>query len=352
MPWAAAAAVVGAAITADGAEGAADDQIAASNAARSDANERFAQARKDQMPFLQTGYGANDLLATRLGLPTQGSTGAAGLSRNELRNQLLPQFTQKVPIINPLTGAVVSPGVAGSNVPGFARNGMTDYFSAESGTASSAPQYNDVIDETALNAEIERQLAGQQNALTTNRNDPAYGSFMRDFTTQDIQNDPVYQLASQGLEFGAQQGVNQLNRRSASMGLLGSGRALKDLTRFSTDYYGAQKAGLAGGAYDRLVGNRTNQFNMLSSISGRGQVGAQGLGSQGLQTAGMNGSYLSAAGDASAAGRVAQGNALNDAVSGLYGAYQQNQNQRSYNGLTNNLYSNNMGWAVNGSLGD
>lgn len=343
MPWGALAAVAGAAISGSMAEDAADDQLASQNAAREDANKQFELTRKDQLPFLQTGYGANDLLATRLGLPTQSGGEYEGLNRLQLREKLVPQFTQKVAVSSPGGNALLNPGL--TSVPGFVRNGTGDYHSSEAGYQAPQQTYNDVIDENALNAEIARIQAEQQARTKATTDDPNFGSFLKPFTENDIRNDPVFKMS---FDFGAEQGQNALNRMASAGGRLQSGRAAKDLMRFGTGYASQQ----AGGAMDRLTGNRMNEFNMLSTVSGRGQVGAQGLGSQRMNLAQMSGNYLINGGDAIAGGYANQSNAIQQGLGGVYGAYKNWQHGQDYNALNSNLHSMGFGWAQSGSLGD
>lgn len=153
---------------------------------------------------------------------------------------------------------------------------------------------------------------------TPGQSDPAFGSLLRNFSADDLKNDPIYQS---GLDFAMSEGTKGLNRMAAANGNALSGATLKALERF-----GAQTANQYGtDAFNRFNTNKQNTFNMLSGLSGAGQVATNQVSSAG-QNAGNNISQSQmAAGNARGASAIAGANGLNNAISQGYNMYQQNQ---------------------------
>lgn len=152
-----------------------------------------------------------------------------------------------------------------------------------------------------------------------------WGALTRDFNMGDYQADPGY-------EFRQAEGMKGLERSASARGGLMSGRAGKDMLRFSQ--------GLASdeyqNAFNRFQVNRANKLNPLQSLAGVGQSATNTLGQAGQNfaksasntlgtMAGNVGNAMIGAGNARASGYVGQANAVNNAISQGYGMYQNNQ---------------------------
>ena len=135
---------------------------------------------------------------------------------------------------------------------------------------------------------------------------------------------PFNYQASPGYAYQLQQGQQAVQNSAAARGGLNSGNTDMALQ--------ANAVGLAGqDYYTGLAANQAQQqqqYNMLQTLAGSGQNAAANLGALGSQTAQSIGSNTLAAGNASAAGSVAQGNALAgllnnsqfiNGVSGMFG---------------------------------
>lgn len=147
------------------------------------------------------------------------------------------------------------------------------------------------------------------------------GSLMRMFSSQDLQNDPVYQASYQS---GLDEGRKALERRFGAAGMSNSGAAIKALTRFGTDYT-AQRG---NEAFNRFNSQQTNQYNRLASLSGIGQTSANQT-SAAAQNLGNNlaGITLGNA-NAQAASELAQGRVWGGTIGNLgnwWNQYQQSQ---------------------------
>jgi hypothetical protein len=192
--------------------------------------------------------------------------------------------------------------------------------------------------------------------------DGTNGSLTRRFSISDFWNDPVVQASYQtGLDLG----TKALKNAAPLTTGLDSGAALKELTKFGTDYTG----GMAAGSQARFSADQGNQYNRLLGLIGVGQnaVGQRlGVGSAtvgGLTTSGSNtagalagagsgtasgisGAYTGGAntlsniamnggntiaglysnlGNARAASTIAQGNAFGSGLSSVANFWNQNQ---------------------------
>lgn len=293
--------VVGSLLGADAANSAANAQAAGAQAGVNEQRRQFDIIQQNTAPMRQAGYSANNLLATLLGLapPTQSTSGPTTTGNyQEIRNRLLPQYTTQT------TG-------------GYADNGAQS-----------------VIDEPALQRAIAAEMQGQSAQgpqLTVDPNNPQYGSLIRDITQEDIRNDPVYAMSA---DFGYKQGQQALQRAAAAAGRLGSGRFVKDSTRFANDYATTQ----AGNAYNRLTANKSNKFNFLAPVIGIGQTATQQANQAGMNFANQAANLYANQADARASGFVGQNNALQQGLGSIY-AWGKN------NGLgSTNSYGNTSGY--------
>jgi hypothetical protein len=150
------------------------------------------------------------------------------------------------------------------------------------------------------------------------------GGLLRQFSSQDLQNDPIYQASYQaGLESGRKSLGNQFN--AAGMGQ--SGGAAKAMSRFAIDYT-AQRG---NEAFNRWNAGNTNTFNRLASLSGIGQTAANQT-SAAASNLGNNLTNLTVGNaNAQAASQIAQGNAQAGALGNIgnwWNQYQMSQTQQ------------------------
>src|SRR5574343_351733 len=264
------------------------------------------------------------------------------LTRDQLRQQLLPQFT--------------TPATQGQWMPGVGEDQIgAGYFGA---TPAS-------VDEAALNAEIDR-LYGQQQAQqqqwqanqaqagqvgTIPGEDPYYGMYANgyqaapdlmvgnyqdpgDFTMEKFQQDPGY-------AFRMSEGLKALDRTAAARGGLISGSALKAASRYGQDM-ASQEYQNAFNRYnqnrkfntDLYQTNRTNALVPLGTLMASGQNAANQMGAAGQNYAGNAGTTyqqagnaaaagINAAGQAGAAGQMGVANSLGNAINTAASSYNQ-----------------------------
>src|SRR5574343_228406 len=264
------------------------------------------------------------------------------LTRDQLRQQLLPQFT--------------TPATRGEYI-----NGVGE---AQVG-AGYAPDIPASVNEAALNAEIDR-LYGQQQAQqqqwqagqaqagqvgTIPGDDPYFGMYANgyqaapdlmvgnyqdpgDFTMEKFQEDPGY-------AFRMSEGLKALDRTAAARGGLISGSALKAASRYGQDM-ASQEYQNAFNRYnqnrnfntDLYQTNRTNALVPLGTLMASGQNAANQMGAAGQNYAGNAGTTyqqagnaaaagINAAGQAGAAGQMGVANSLGNAINTAASSYNQ-----------------------------
>lgn len=236
----------------------------------------YEETREDVQPWYQMGTGAVSKLSDLLGI-----TGGSVLGREDIYNELLPQYTTQA-AASPMSGMVRTPDGRVLDLS----EAYLDLHKNQHGTASRfnaigedralkeliASGYSDFggaqgslgnnVDYDALNAAVEERLAQQGTTPE------GYGSLLERFGMEQYQQDPGYQ-------FRQDEAQKALERRMAAQGVtLGGGgfgevnpqayRALDDLSQnlASQEY---------GNAYNRYVNDQLNTFNMLMGASGSGQ---------------------------------------------------------------------------------
>lgn len=153
---------------------------------------------------------------------------------------------------------------------------------------------------------------------------------------------PLSQLANQGpmtaeqimemdpgYQFGLDEGMRTLQNSQAARGGLFSGQAMRDLTRFGTDYATTR----FNDAFNRTQTDMTNRFNRLGSLAGIGQTATNNVGTAGQGFANQFGNLVTGMGNASAANRLAQGNIWGNAINqgfSAWGRSQPNQPRASF----------------------
>lgn len=267
------------------------------------------------MPFINSGYGANQLLSQLLGINTQRGTGpgtnGVALSRdiNSANGQLvgdtyLPQGTDVRPTGKKGYYRVFYNGQElGSLEPGgsngrFRGNGTKIPDSAyeqinNPGGSVSVPG-TEVTDTMSVDGQPTSQ-GGQ----------PGNGFLTQLFGPQQFREgvDPGYQFR---LQQGSQ-GI--LNGAAARTGAL-SGSALKSLI----DYNQAAGSQEYGAAFDRFQTQQGNIYQRLLGITNLGQNAAAGVGQQGVATGATIGGNIIGGANASAAGQIGAANAINSGI--------------------------------------
>jgi len=210
-----------------------------------------------------------------------------------------------------VAAAVIGTGVVGavigSKSAGKAADAQRD--SAREASDTQLYQYNQTREDQAPWREAGIGALGQINGQLG-----AGGDFNRDFTLADFQRDPGYQ-------FRLDQGLGSVQGSAAARGSLMSGATLKRLSQYGQDY----ASGEYGKAYDRFNNDRSQRFNRLATVAGIGQTATNNVGTAGANMANQVSGNQLAAGNASAAGAIGQGNALTGGLNNLQSYYQLSQ---------------------------
>lgn len=284
MPWGAIiGSVAGAALAGSAADRAASKASDASNYASDLQYQQWLRQQELQAPWRGTGENALSQLALGLGITPY--------IEAPTRDQFMTSV--RSPYVN----------IQGANIrfPGRAKQ---------------------VFDEAAYNRAMEEYEAKKQAYAQS----PELGSLTRQYTSADIEADPIYQqMLAQGLKTG----TTAIDRLSAARGTYGSGSRLKALTE-----YGQGLAASEGmNAYNRFNQQRMNRLAALQSAAGLGQTATGQLGSAGSSYAANVGDL--AAQNAATQGQagIAQANLWGSAMQGIGTSlgdwYQQQQNKKT-----------------------
>lgn len=174
---------------------------------------------------------------------------------------------------------------------------------AQAGAAQASTDAQErMYQQTRADTANQRSLSDQAvNALRGTLNS---GELTQSFTPGDITNEAGYQ-------FGLRQGQRGIESSAAARGLGQSGAALKQASRFNSDY----ATGRYNDAFNRFQTDRQNRFNPLLQLAGAGAIGAQQVNSAGQSYANAAGNNAIGAANAQGAAGMQQaniyGNALN-----------------------------------------
>lgn len=276
------------------ASSAAAQQAAAAREAEQGIQKRFDITRQDYAPFMQTGYGANSILAHLMGIRPTATAASNPQSAEALRKQLIGQFTTKGP------EQVI---------------GWNNQF------GEGAPIYGygkDTIDEAGLQAAINAELA-KQTPQNSGYDPSTFGSLLKDFSESDIYADPVFKMAQS-------EAANAVNERAMRSGMYNSGGTLKELMKANSQ--------VGTDAFNRWNVQQGNKYNRLSGLMGAGQQAVSQVGNLGAQAANQSGEYMTQGGNARAAGIVGGANAWGNAL----GQWNQNQQHQSNQDFLKGLY--------------
>lgn len=351
--------LIGGAMQADAAESAADTQAQAAADAIAEQRRQYDLTRQDLAPYRDVGVGGLNMLARYLGINPSASAApastAAPLTYDQIRQELLPQYTQAATEAPAQSSDWRETGWKGSSLQRALLGGfMDDQEAANSLVNRGQP----AIDETGLEAAIQQRLAAQSQAQTQapvgpQEGDPEFGSLLKAFSDADFSGDGGRQELERlglygpftaekfqvdpGYQFRQDQGEQAINRAAAAAGRYDSGRALKDLTTFnsglaSQEYGNAfnryQTEGNAirniyTDAYNRYVNNQDNIFNRLAAIAGIGQTATNQVVGQGASTSNNIADLIAGKGNVQAAGQIGAGNAWGNALGGATNALTQ-----------------------------
>jgi len=285
--WGAIASVAGGLLGSSSASDAADAQAAASQQANDLQRYIYDNNVRLNQPAIDAGNVARNKLMQLLGLGGTPGGAPAGPTRDQLRQQLIGKFTtggEQIKTAGPESWA---------------------------GEYMSTPT---TVDENGLQRAIDAQY--QPSGVDSNGSD--YGSLLKAFTGQDLQNEPGYQ-------FGLKQGQQALDRKAAAGGGYFSGAALKAAQTFGQDYAGTKY----GEAFNRDTTTKNNIYNRLQGIVSPGQVATNNVGTMGQGYANSVGNNLTAAADAQGAAGIAGANAWQKAINQGVNQYQKNNAQNS-----------------------
>lgn len=284
------ASLLGAMNSSDAASSAADSQAASAAAATAEQRRQFDLTRQDQAPFLQTGTAANQRLAYLLGIGPKNASGPATTDQ-----------------IQQLYRSIIGRDAMPHELAWQAANSPTAYDVQQNLINSPGPKSDGVAHVGLGNGSI------MYGAPSAGGNEGEYGSLLKKFDQNDLNNDVVYQS---GLKFGLDQGNNAINARAIANGGYDSGATLKALTQFGNDY-GSTKA---NDAFNRYQTENANIFNKLAGVSGAGQTAANTVAQAGTNMANNVSNLMTDAGNARAAGIVGSANAWGSAAGGVTNA--------------------------------
>lgn len=293
--------LLGGAISADSASDTAAGQDAATNRATDLQKYVYDNNVRLNQPAIDAGNLSRNKLMELLGLGgTPGGTPSSqgtssSLTKEQLRAQLLPQFTKAATPGGYYPPENLTYGPEGNNQDQIWRNG----------TPSS-------VDENGLMAAINQQYNSYSGSSLPgiDSNSADYGSLNKQFTGADLASEPGYQ-------FGLAEGYKGLDRRAAAGGGYFSGMALKAAQRFGQDYAGTK----FNEAFNRDTTNKTNLYNRYMGIVSPGQTAANQVQSAGTNYANATGDLVTGNANAQGAAGIASGNAWNKAIGGAANAY-------------------------------
>jgi hypothetical protein len=209
-------------------------------------------------------------------------------------------------------------GVAGSISSGIASSNAAGAQTNAANNAASIQQQQFEQNQTNQAPFIG---AGQNALQTIGQDQTNQTGFATPFNPQTYIDTPGYQ-------FQQQQGANAINSSAAATGGVLNGGTLKALDQYTT--------GLANStystAYNQYLQNANQQYNQLFGVAQLGEQGAGTLGAQGTQSAAIQGNDIMQAGNATAAGDIGVGNAINSGLSsaGLLGLAANASSQSGY----------------------
>jgi len=298
--------IVGGAMGSSAASDAADAQAASAAAAQEEQKREYDLNRQDLQPYREAGASGVNKLAYLLGLDTPTNSTSSGSSADK---PLTQQEWQAQNASNNTWNWRANPDIGTSPIDhrlfGFQDRPVTR-------TGASNETYQQYLD----------KYNASHKAVNTAPRDSTFGSLLKKFDQNDLNNDVVYQ---NGLKFGLDQGTGAIDSRARASGSSDSGAVLKELTRYANDY-GTTKA---NDSYNRYTADNNGIYNKLAGIAGVGQTATNTGVQAGQQSANNISNILQSAGNARSAGIIGSNNAWANAMAGVA-----NQNW----GYTPNVY--------------
>jgi hypothetical protein len=298
------ASIVGGFMGSDSAEDAADAQAESAAAAIAELRRIGDRTRSDTEPYRLLGAGSVDRLMYKLGLTDLSGGG---------------QYDKKYGQLVDMSGGVPKP-VASlyASDPEYRR--AWDTVQANHNKQYSGG-YTEDSDSGIIDQGI-RSLLPSRDSFQAMEQTSDYGSLLKNFTLEDLNNDVVYNKA---LKFGLDEGLKALDRRQLALGGYDSGAAVKATTRYANDY-GETKA---AGAQQRFMGDKAFTLNSLLGTTAVGQNAVNTDANTGAQIAQAIGGAEMGAGNARAAGIVGGANAWSNALSGIGNAWNTYQTNKT-----------------------
>ncbi len=276
-------------IQAEAARYAADQTLQGTREANALISDMYRQGLMGQAPYMRGGQMALSALMSGLGLGPAYNPGAA-----------MPGYNQV-------------PGVGG-NVAGGAGYAGGPAFVNDQGV---------MVDKDGKPITVDPNRLGYTNYGASNEEmaglgmDPRFkGTFLEQFTGQDLYKDPSY-------EFRLTEGERLLRARQAAGGNRWSGQAMKDITAYGQDMASQEYQN----AYNRFRQNKMDLYDRLSALAGVGGQTAGSVANQGMNAGGAMSqnitqgisaaqNYMTGGAAAQAGGLVGSTNAI---VGGLQG---------------------------------
>jgi hypothetical protein len=285
--------VIGGLIQGDAARDAASTQADATNRAIGEQSRQYNLQRYDTQPYRNAGTAGLASLRQRLGLG--GPTAA------------LDSIDENDPAFKSLYDAAVNDFDQAHQQ----RFGMSiwDPRADASSRDAQLQRYKDTVKQQVLSQRPQTQQPEQS---------PEFGDINKKFSLSDFWNDPVTQASyKSGLDLG----TTALRNAAPLTTGLDSGAALKELTKFGTDYTGQK----AGESYNRFTNDQGTAFNRLAALTGIGQTAVGQVNAAGTNAGNNISSLISSQGNANAAARIGQANAVRAALGSISNWWNQNQ---------------------------
>jgi hypothetical protein len=295
MSWAAAASVglslASGALGSDAAEGAAGSANAGLQAAADELKSADRRTRGDTNVYRNYGAGSTAKLSYLMGVGTP--------TYNQYSGQTLVDRASD--------GTIQPNSLLYSTDPAYKRafNQLKQRIDNNEGFATNSTNI-DGYAETFL-----RNSLGANNTQNSAQPDE-YGSLLRDFSQQDLDDDVVYNT---GLDFGLSEGNKAIERNATRFGNLDSGATLKALARYGNDY-GSQKA---GDAYGRFMNDKNFTLGSLTGAAGIGQNAVNTSAQSGLAVGQGIADTLADQGANNAAADIGSANAWSDTIGSVAG---------------------------------
>lgn len=322
--WSGAASIAGSVLGGvmgdDAASSAADAQTQASQAAVAEQKRQYDTNRNDLAPYRQTGTAGLNKLAGLLGIGPNGTQGTAAVPAGYGALTEAQWNAQNPQSSAPDQRYLQNYGFSGVQARRQAQNSA----GANNGYQQYLNNYN----------------ASHPAVAATSGSGPSsdYGSLLKKFDQNDLNNDLVYQ---NGLQFGLDQGTQAIENRARASGSSDSGSVLKALLQYGNDYATTK----TNDAYNRYTNDNTNIYNKLAGISGIGQNATNAGVQAGANSTNNISNLLTDQGNARSAGIIGGANAIGGAIGNIA-----NQNWGNLMGNNSN-YGNAYGYGNTSSAG-